>query len=371
MSGSRKTNIAATAIIAALSLAACGKSEQDPRTKQQLVRVATVERASASERAFTGVVAARVQSNLGFRVAGKVIERLVDVGQPVRARQPLMRIDGADYAHAITAQTGNVAAARARFVQAAADEGRYRKLVGSGAVSKASYDQAKAAADSTRAQLETAEAQLKVAKDELEYSTLLADADGTVVETLAEPGQVVSAGQIVVKLAHAGPREAAVNLPETMRPSIGSSAQATLYGKDVRSAARLRQLSGAADSQTRTFEARYVLEGAAQQAPLGATITVHLANSEAVAATSVPLGAIIDKGDGPGVWILNTDTSSVSFRPVQIGRVGAEAAILKSGLSAGEQVVAIGSHLLHEGERVRIGGERAGALQAQNERTGK
>ena len=121
---------------------------------------------------------------------------------------------------------------------------------------KASYDQAKAAADSTRAQLETAEAQLKVARDELEYSTLLADADGTVVETLAEPGQVVSAGQIVVKLAHAGPRKAAVNLPETMRPSIGSSARATLYGQDVRSAVRLRQLSDAADSQTRTFEAR-------------------------------------------------------------------------------------------------------------------
>ena len=368
MPGLRKSTVAATAIIAALSLAACGRSEEDPRTKQQLVRVAIVERASAPERAFTGSVAARVQSNLGFRVAGKVIERLVDVGQQVRARQPLMRIDSADYQHAITAQTGNVAAAKARYVQAVAEEARQHRLVGSGATSRASYEQATAAAGTTRAQLDTAEAQLKVAKDELEYSSLLADADGTVVETLAEPGQVVSAGQIVVKLAHAGPREAAVNLPETMRPSIGSSARATLYGKNLGSVARLRQLSDAADPQTRTFEARYVLEGAAQ-APLGATVTVYLTSGEGVAATSVPLGAIFDKGDGPGVWIVNNDT--VSFRPVQIARVGAETAILQKGVVPGDRVVALGGHLLHEGERVRTNGEAASAMQAQNERVAK
>ena len=369
MPGLRKSTVAATAIIAALSLAGCGKSEQDPRTKQQLVRIATVERASAPERAFTGAVAARVQSNLGFRVAGKVIERLVDVGQQVRARQPLMRIDSADYQHAITAQTGNVAAAKARYVQAVAEEARQHRLVGSGATSRASYEQATAAAGTTRAQLDTAEAQLKVAKDELEYSSLLADADGTVVETLAEPGQVVSAGQIVVKLAHAGPREAAVNLPETMRPSIGSSARATLYGKNLGSIARLRQLSDAADPQTRTFEARYVLEGAAQQAPLGATVTVYLTSGDAVAATSVPLGAIFDKGAGPGVWIVNADT--VSFRPVRIARVGAETAILQNGVVPGDRVVALGGHLLHEGERVRIDGEAASAMQAQTARAAK
>lgn len=370
MSASRKPPVVLTAIIAALGLTACGKAEKDPRTKQQLVRVANVEAASATERAFTGSVAARVQSNLGFRVAGKVIARLVDVGQPVRARQPLMRIDTVDYQHAITAQAGNVAAAKARYVQAAADETRHRTLVASGAVSKASYDQAKASADSTRAQWESAEAQLKVAKDQVAYSTLLADADGTVVETLAEPGQVVSAGQIVVKLAHAGPREAAVSLPETVRPPIGSVARASLYGKDSNSVARLRQLSDAADPLTRTFEARYVLEGEAQQAPLGATITVHLSSGEATSATtSVPLGAIYDKGQGPGVWIVSAD--KVAFRPVQVVRVSAETAILKTGVVPGERVVALGGHLLHEGEHVRSNSEVVGAVQANNERTAK
>ena len=144
-----------------------------------------------------------------------------------------MRIDRTEYAHAITAQIGNVAAAKARVIQTAADEARYRGLVATGAVSKAAYDQAKAAADGARALLSAAEAQLKVAQDEGDYSTLVADADGTVVETLAEPGQVVSTGQPVVKLAHAGPREATVNLPETVRPAIGSPAQASLYGGDT------------------------------------------------------------------------------------------------------------------------------------------
>jgi RND family efflux transporter MFP subunit len=369
MSALRKSILAAPAIIAALNLAACGKSEQDPRTRRQLVRAAVAERANAPERAFTGVVAARVQSNLGFRVGGKVIARFVDVGQQVRASQPLMSIDTVDYQHAITAQKGNVAAAKARYVQAAADEVRHRTLVGSGAVSKASYDQAKAAADATRAELDAAEAQLKVAKDQVEYSTLLADADGTVVETVAEPGQVVSAGQIVVKLAHAGPREAAVSLPETVRPVIGSPARAALYGKNLYSLARLRQLSDAADPQTRTFEARYVLDGDAQQSPLGATVTVYLENGDAGVATSVPLGAIFDKGDGPGVWILNADT--VFFRPVRIARLSAEAATIRDGVAPGERVVAMGGHLLHEGEHIRVDGEAASVAQASNEGAAK
>ena len=150
-----------------------------------------------------------------------------------------MRIDRTDYGHAIAVQTGNVAAAQTRFAQAEADAARYRDLVPSGAVSHSAYDQAKAAADSARALLSVAEAQLKTARDEGEYSTLVADADGTIVQTLAEPGQFVAAGQTVLKLPHAGPREAAIDLPETLRPKIGSIADAQLYGSSVRVPARL------------------------------------------------------------------------------------------------------------------------------------
>src|SRR5258708_10875142 len=252
------------------------KEQEDPRTLPDLVRIATVSAAEKGDHAYTGVVTARVQSHLGFRVPGKVTKRFVDVGQAVRAGQPLMRIDVTDYAHLITTQTQNVEVAKAKAVQAAADEARYRGLVSTGAVSASTYDQLKATADAAEAQLAAVEAQAQVAKDEGDYSLLVADADGTVVQTLAEPGQVVAAGQTVVKLAHAGPREAAVYLPETIRPALGSIVQATLYGAPASVPARLRQLSDAADPSTRTFEARYVLGGAGAKAPLGATVTIQL-----------------------------------------------------------------------------------------------
>jgi len=338
-----------------VSLTGCGqKRELDPRTQPGLVRIVEIGSSSGADPAFTGVVSARVQSNLGFRVPGKITSRLVDTGQFVRAGQPLMTIDRTDYVHAITARAETVTAAKAKAVQAAADEARYRGLVKTGAVSASTYDQIKAASDAAQAELAAASAQEQVARDEGGYSQLVADADGIVVETLAEPGQVVMAGQTVVKLAHSGPREAAVNLPETLRPAIGSKAYATLYGSTTRVPVRLRQLSGAADPQTRTFEARYVLEGAAANAPLGATVTVHLSGDGETDTLQVPVASVIDRGKGPGIWVLNPSTSTVSFQPIQVCQVGEELATISGDLHPGQQVVALGAHLLRDGERVRV-----------------
>src|SRR6185503_19017141 len=191
-----------------LVLAACSdaaSSLSDPRTQPPLVRVEAVERSMQSERSFTGIVAARVQGDLGFRVPGKVLERLVNAGQTVKRGQTLMRIDPTDLALAVRAHDESIVAARARARQTAD-------------------------AEAARAQLNVAEAQAGVARNETGYAVLLADADGVVVETLAEPGQVVSAGQVVVRLAQAGRREAVIELPETLRPAIGSTGRATLYG---------------------------------------------------------------------------------------------------------------------------------------------
>jgi len=360
MFGVRTLVLAGAIYATTMDLTACTSSQasQDPRTVPQLAQVALVQPAEVGERAFTGVVSARVQSNLGFRVSGKVIERLVDTGQTVHEGRPLMRLDRTDYAHAITTQVGNVEAARARLQQAAADEARYSGLVSSGAVSQSSYDQVKAAADSARALLSAAQAQLKVAQDEGAYATLVADADGSVVETLAEPGQFVSAGQVVVRLARAGPREAAVNLPETLRPALGSTAYAILYGANDDSAtrypARLRQLSDAADPLTRTYEARYVLDGGAGTAPLGATVTVYLKDSERPGALSVPLGAIDDEGRGPGVWLLDRRYSSVTYRSVSFIRFDGERAIVSGEIHVGDPIIAVGGHFLHEGQRINV-----------------
>src|SRR5207244_13619937 len=181
-----------------------------------------------------------------------------------------------------------------------------------------------------------------------------AGAGGAVGATLAEPGQFVSAGQIVVRVARTEAREAAVNLPETLRPALGSTAQAVLYGATGDSAsrypARLRQLSDAADPLTRTFEARYVLNGAAARAPLGATVTVYLKDSERTSALSVPLGAIDDEGRGPGVWLLDRQSSTVSYRSVKFVRFDGEHAIVSGAIHVGDPIVAVGGHFLHEGQ---------------------
>jgi RND family efflux transporter MFP subunit len=298
-----------------------------------------------------------VQSNLGFRVAGKIVERLVNVGEQVKAGQPLMRIDETDLRLALTAKRNAVAAARASVVQLDADEQRYANLVSNGWVSKQRYEQAKAASDTAEAQLAGAEAEARVAENEATYSVLVADTDGTVVETLGEPGQVVSAGQTVVRLAHAGPREAVVALPETIRPLIGSMAEASVYGSDGRHyTAHLRQLSDSADAQSRTYEARYVLDGEAAAAPLGATVTIRLASQAREAEVQVPLGAVLDDGGNTGVWVLDRTTSTVHFRPVKLSRVSGETAVI-SGLSSGDPIVSLGTQLLQEGARVRTASE--------------
>jgi RND family efflux transporter MFP subunit len=346
---------ASALIIAALSFGGCKSAPaSDPRTNIQLVQVATVQSAGPAERAFTGVVTARVQSNLGFRVSGKVIQRLVDTGEVVRRGQALMRIDRNDLALAIAARNAAVASARAHAIQTAADEARCRILLDAGVAPRQSYDQVKAAADTAHAELRQAQAEAQVANNEGGYSVLTADADGVVTDTLAEPGQVVAAGQTVVKLAHSGPREAAIYLPETIRPAIGSVVQAALYGETATVTARLRQLSDSADPETRTYEARYVLEGSDAQAPLGATVTIRLPEAGTSEGLKVPIASIIDRGNGPGVWVYDRANSAVSFEPVKIVRLDEENAYVKDGVEPGEKIVALGAHLLATGQHVRV-----------------
>lgn len=345
------------ALVISLPLvAACSAppAATDPRTEAPVVRVAAVRTAADQGRSFTGVVASRIQSDLGFRVSGKVLERLVDAGQNVRRGQPLMRMDPVDLTLATRAQQEAVIAASARAKQASDDEARYRDLVSAGAVSASTYDKVKAAAESARADLNSITAQADVARNASSYATLVADADGVVVETLAEPGQVVAAGQAVMRLARAGRREAVVDLPETLRPAIGSAAQARLYAGGAAAPATLRQLSDAANRVTRTFEARYVLEGRLAAAPLGSTIVVEIANRESSPTLQVPIGAIADPGTGTGVWLVAGDTPRVTWRPIRVVRLGNETATVDGQLNAGDRVVALGAHLLHEGMTVRI-----------------
>lgn len=357
-----------SAVLAGLSFALTGCDEKtlhDPRTEPLLVRDVVIEGAGSASRQFTGTVAARVQSDLGFRVSGKVLERLVDVGQSVRRGQVLMRMDATDLKLAFQAQQEAVVAARARATQTADEEARYRDLRGTGAISASAYDQVKAAADAAKAQLASAVAQAEIAHNASRYAELAADADGVVTQTLAEPGQVVSPGQTVVRVAHAGRREAVVQLPETVRPALGTVGQATLYGKEGMTVpARLRVLSDAADPLTRTFDARYVLEGELANAPLGTTVTVRIPDDRSVqGALVVPIGALFDAGKGPGVWVISSDTSEVSWRPVEVRQLDDEGARIAGRIQPGDRVVALGAHLLREGQRVRMAGKVASVAE--------
>lgn len=357
----RRRHLLYTLSLTSLALAACGDGHvSDPRTEIPLVRASIVQQTPGASRSFTGVVGARVQSDLGFRVQGKVIERLVDVGQTVKRGQPLMRIDPIDLGLQARSQRQLVDAAQARATQTADDEARYRSLVAAGAVSASTYEQLKAAADAARAQLTDAKAQADLASNAVGYAVLVADADGVIVETLAEPGQVVSAGQIVVRLAHAGPREAVVQLPETLRPAAGSIAQATLYGAGKKAVpATLRQISDSADRLTRTYEARYVLGGALADAPLGATVTIDLPRpagegGQHEAALEVPAGAVFDPGTGTGVWTIEGAPAHASWHKVRVTALGTDTVTVIGDLREGERVVALGAHLLHDGEKVRL-----------------
>lgn len=346
------------AVFLAALLAGCHRAPgADPRTDPPLVRSAVVHGASAmATRKFTGTVAARVQSDLGFRVGGKVVQRLVSTGERIKAGQPLMRLDGVDMKLALDAQEQAVVAASARARQATDDEARDRNLVRDGAEPVATYDRMRASAEAARAQHRALEAQALVARNAMGYTLLVADADGVVVETLAEPGQVVAAGQTVVRVAHDGPREALVRLPETLRPALGSAAMASLYGRQKEIVpSKLRELSSSADALTRTFEARYVLEGPLADATLGATIDVMVPQSERDARElRVPLGAVLDRGDGPGVWSIVGEPAKVSWRAVKVARLEDDTAAISDGLSDGDRVVALGAHALHEGQPVRL-----------------
>lgn len=363
MAGIRRVFLASVCLTAAMGLSACKpKDAPDPRLDKRVVATVRLAPLTAGTRTYTGIVQARVQSDLGFRVQGKIVERLVDTGQVVKKGQALMRLDPTDYLHAVTRQSGSVAALRAHWRQAAADERRYRGLVATGAVSASIYDQMKAASDSARAQLDAAIAQEKIARNEDDYSLLRADSDGVVVETCAEPGHVVAAGQTVIILAHAGPREASVNLPEGTRPALQSAAIAELYDAGITVAAHLRQLSDAADAATRTYEARYVMDGVGAEAPLGATVRIHLPKTSETANTfEVPLSAVNDEGKGPGVWVVNEQRNTVTFQPVTLTDISVDTATIHLAENPTGRILiaAAGGHELHDGERIRIASTKA------------
>lgn len=338
------------ALISAGSFALLGCTRNDAKTTPaapHVVRVVEIDSkrpVTGETRHYTGVVRARTESQLGFRVSGKISERLVNTGEAVKIGQPLLKIDPTDYQLALQA-------ARAVHKQTSLELERVRVLVEKRAESRDLLEKASAAA-------ETSAAQAEQIANQAGYTTLYADADGIVMTTLAEPGQVVAAGQPVLVLAKDGSREAAVDIPEGSLEKIrGRKATAQLYlNSELRVRATFREISGGADPVARTYQARYVLEGESAQFPLGATVTVGVSanNDDAQPTTEIPLGSLINRGEGAAVWIVDPATSTLQKRAVSIAKLGAENALISQGLKHGDVVVSLGAQLLNSGETVRV-----------------
>ena len=330
-------------------LAACGEKLPPPDavvTGPRLVKALKVGAGgTAHEQRYSGEVRARIESTLGFRVGGKLAERLVDAGARVKAGQPLARLDPSD------AQL-TVAQAEANRALAAAELLRSRELQAKNFISQAALD-----AKVTTAK--AAEAQAQLAKNQATYTTLAADAAGVVAAVLAEPGQVVAAGQGVFRIARDGEREVAVNIPESRIAglNIGAAATVTLWagqnnagGKTYRG--RLRELAPAADPATRTFAARIAILDADAAVALGMTASVSFAQGND-AQIVVPLAALLQQGEQAAVWVIGAD-ATVSQRVVVVERFADSGAVLKSGLQPGEKIVAAGAFKLVAGEKIRV-----------------
>ena len=342
-------------------LAACddyaASATAKPERPVQVQRVA-FENENAT-REFVGVVRARYETDLGFRVAGKMVSRVVNVGDRIKVGDVVARLDPQDLKLHVESAEAEFAAATSSLQQTLSDLERYTTLKARGWASIADFDRKKAAKDEAEGRLERAKRSLDLAHNQLDYSDLKADADGVITATLAEPGQVVAIGQPVVRLAHRGEKEAVVALPETwLTEAQSSKATVQLWSGPGRNlAARLRELSPQADAATRTYAARFTIEKPDDSVALGMTATVTLSHSADVLVAKLPLAAILNRGTGPSVYLVDK-SGALELRPVKVASFTEDTALVTSGVSDGDRIVKLGVQKLDAGERVRAVDER-------------
>jgi RND family efflux transporter MFP subunit len=343
------------ALAVAALLAGCEANTAPAPRLERPVKVQRVSFENAdTAKEFVGVVRARYETDLGFRVAGKIVTRVVNVGDRVAIGDVVARLDPEDLRLQVQSAEAELSAATSNLTQASADFERYSKLKASGWASVADFDRKKAANDEADGRLERARRALDLARNQLTYADLKADAEGVITATLAEPGQVVAVGQAVVRLAHKGEKEAVVALPETsLAEARTSTATVRLWADRDRSfEARLRELSPQADTATRTYAARFTIENADDAVAFGMTATVTLRQPADAKVAKLPLSAILNRGAGPTVYVVDA-SGALTLRPVTVTAFGEDAAMITSGIADGDKVVTLGVQKLEAGLKVR------------------
>ena len=355
-----KAPAAVLAPLVAVLLLGCTQAQE---SKQVVRAVQTQVAATASlpdATVYSGEVRARYETDLGFRVPGKISARLVDAGTAVRKGQALARLDPADNQSNADAARAAVSAARTDQQFASAELDRYRNLSEKNFVSRTALDQRQATFDAAKARLDQAEAQLALSRNQLGYTSLSADQDGVITAVMGEAGQVVSAGQPVMRLARLGEREVLISIPETRLAATRASKDVLvrMWADPARNyKGRLRELSPIADASTRTFAARIAIIDAGPEVALGMTANVLFPGyGKAAARDSIllPLTALYRKDDKTAVWVVDPGTQQVALKPVTVTQYRESGVEISNGIAAGETVVTAGVNKLVAGQFVRV-----------------
>lgn len=344
-------------LAATLALAACSKPAP-PEEPIRAVRVMTVGLDSIhSGSEYAGEVRARVESRLGFRVAGKITRRPVELGQRVKAGDVLAQLDSQDYKLSVDAARAQLAAAATNRDLAAADFKRFKELRDQNFISGAELERREANLKAAQAQLDQAQAQFSGQSNQAGYTALVADVSGVVTSVDAEPGQVVSAGTPVVRIAQDGPRDVVFSVPEDKVAliKVGSAVDVRVWTAKTTVKGLVREVAASADPVTRTFVVKVsiaVQEGFA----LGATVSVvpQALDRSGVQAIKLPTSALHQDGNRAAVWVLDPATMTVRLQPIQIATADGNDVVIAAGLQPGMVVVSAGVHVLSPGQKVSI-----------------
>ncbi|UZE48870.1 efflux RND transporter periplasmic adaptor subunit [Rhodopseudomonas sp. P2A-2r] len=347
---------AVLAILPAFALAACSKAPAEKAENKRPVLVAEVHYTPESPaRSFVGTIKPRIETDIGFRVTGKVAKRLVEVGQTVDVGQALAILDEVDLKLQAEQAVAELSAATGVLAQASAAEGRASELRSKGWSTQAQLDQAKAAADEARARLNRAERSVELTKNSLSYATLLADTRGVVTATLIDAGQVVAAGQTAIRVARFAEKEAVVAIPETLvgRAKDGV-ATVSLWSEPTRTyAAKLREIAPNADASTRTYLAKFSLPDAGDSVSLGMTATLTLSDPTTARIARVPLSALFSQGNGSSLYVVD-DAGAVALKPVTVKSYETKDVLISGGVEEGAKVVVLGVQKLDPAQKVHV-----------------
>ena len=358
----------AAILASALLLAACSKPAP-PEEPIRAVKVATVGLESIKSGAeFAGEVRPRVESRLGFRVAGKIVRRQAELGMRVQAGDVLAQLDPRDYKLAAQAASAQTSAALTNRDLALADFKRYKSLKDQSFISGAELERRESALKAAQAQLDQAQAQLAGQGNQSAYTTLVADVSGVITSIDAEPGQVVTAGTPVVRIAQDGPRDVVFAVPEdkVALMTVGSTTDVRMWSSNTHYQGVVREVAASADPVTRTFTVKVSLD--VKDAPaLGTTVSVipQAFDRSGVQVVKLPTSAFRQDGQNSSVWVLDTATMTVKLQPVVIATAVGNEVVVASGLQPGMQVVVAGVHVLSPGQKVTVYKDKAAVAQVK------